>query len=170
MRAPDEGRASFPLAPMSPAMLVATLVLFALPIAFVAMAVLWHPVFWFPGSLAGAIYAWTWLRFRPTRFVVGPEAVEVVWPLKRRRLPRAGIASVRVVDARGLRREVGWGVRVGAGGLFGGFGWLWTARRGIVQMYVSRTDGFVWIERGRDRPWLVTPEEPEAFVRALTTT
>ena len=27
--------------------------------------------------------------------------------------------------------EVRWGMRVGAGG----FGWLWTERRGIVQMY-----------------------------------
>jgi hypothetical protein len=34
-------------------------------------------------------------------------------------------------------------------------------------MYVSRTDGLVWIERAGGRPWLVTPEEPEAFVRAL---
>jgi hypothetical protein len=25
----------------------------------------------------------------------------------------------------------------------------------------------VWIERGAERPWLITPESPEAFVRAL---
>jgi hypothetical protein len=56
---------------------------------------------------------------------------------------------------------------VGAGGLWGGFGWLWTERRGIAQMYVSRTEGLVWIERRGGRPWLITPEEPEAFVRAL---
>jgi hypothetical protein len=59
-------------------------------------------------------------------------------------------------------------MRVGAGGLWGGFGWLWTQRRGIVQMYISRTDGFVWIERIGDRPWLITPDEPEKFVRALS--
>jgi hypothetical protein len=35
-------------------------------------------------------------------------------------------------------------------------------------MYVSRTDGYVWIERSGKRPWLITPEQPEAFVRALT--
>jgi hypothetical protein len=35
-------------------------------------------------------------------------------------------------------------------------------------MYVSRTDGLVWIERGSDRPWLLTPDEPIAFVRALS--
>ena len=59
-------------------------------------------------------------------------------------------------------------MRVGAGGLWGGFGWLWTQRRGIVQMYISRTDGFVWIERVGDRPWLITPAQPSAFVRALS--
>jgi hypothetical protein len=38
-------------------------------------------------------------------------------------------------------------MRVGAGGLWG---------------------GFVWIERGAGRPWVITPEEPQAFVRALS--
>jgi hypothetical protein len=37
-----------------------------------------------------------------------------------------------------------------------------------VQMYISRTDGFVWIDRGSDRPWLITPERPEELVRALS--
>jgi hypothetical protein len=35
-------------------------------------------------------------------------------------------------------------------------------------MYVTRTDRFVWIERAGGRPWLITPEQPEAFVRALS--
>jgi hypothetical protein len=59
-------------------------------------------------------------------------------------------------------------VRVGAGGIWGGFGWLWTKRQGLVQMYISRTEGFVWIERAGARPWLLTPEQPEEFVRALS--
>jgi hypothetical protein len=43
-----------------------------------------------------------------------------------------------------------------------------TRRRGIVQMYISRTGRFVWVERASDRPSLITPEQPEAFVRALS--
>lgn len=120
-----------------------------------------------PAGLIVAIYAWIWLRFRPSRFVIEPDAIEVIWPLKRRRIPRAEITDVRLVDADTLRDLTGWGMRVGAGGLWGGFGWLWTKRRGIVQMYVSRTDRFVWIERGSERPWLITPEEPQLFVNAL---
>jgi hypothetical protein len=34
-------------------------------------------------------------------------------------------------------------------------------------MYISRTDRFVWIECANGRPWLISPEQPEAFVRAL---
>ena len=90
------------------------------------------------------------------------------WPLKRRSIPRKDIAEVRLIDKRALHSETGWGVRVGVGGLWGGFGWLWTQRRGVVQMYISRTDGFVWIERVGDRPWLITPAQPAAFVRALS--
>jgi hypothetical protein len=35
-------------------------------------------------------------------------------------------------------------------------------------MYVSRADGLVWIEQGTSRPWLITPERPDEFVRALS--
>jgi hypothetical protein len=75
---------------------------------------------------------------------------------------------VRSIGKEELRRKIGWGLRVGAGGLWGGFGWLWTKDRGIVQMYVSRTDGFVWVEVTNGRPWLITPEQPEQFVIALS--
>jgi hypothetical protein len=34
-------------------------------------------------------------------------------------------------------------------------------------MYISRLDRFVWIERGVERPWVITPERPEEFARAL---
>lgn len=80
----------------------------------------------------------------------------------------ADVSYVRVVDREQLTNEIGWGARIGAGGLWGAFGWLWTKRRGLVQMYVSRTRDFVWVERVDGRPWLITPEKPEEFARALT--
>jgi len=67
-----------------------------------------------------------------------------------------------------MQKEIGSSLRIGAGGLWGGFGWLWTQRRGIVQMYVSRTDYFIWIERASGRPWIVTIDQPENFIRALS--
>ena len=159
---------SFRLAPMSPLILLLTLGLLVLPLAFLASAVYGTALFVVPALFVVAIYAWVWLRFRPTLFVIHPGVLEVIWPLKRRQIRREDISAVRLIDSQELRRDVGWCMRVGAGGLWGGFGWLWTQRRGIVQMYISRTDGFVWIECVSNWPWLITPEQPEAFVRALS--
>ena len=157
----------FRLAPMSGAIAALTVMLLAIPALFLLLAANGREVLAAPAFLVMAIYMWIWLRFRPTEFVVHADALEVVWPLKRRRILRGDIASVRTIDRRAIRGQIGWGMRIGAGGLWGGFGWLWTSRRGLVQMYISRTDGFVWIDRRSDRPWLITPERPEDFVRTL---
>jgi len=159
---------SFRLARMSPLMLTLTLLFLVLPPILLVGALLGRPQFGAAALLLLAIEAWVWLRFRPSRFTVQASGLEVIWPLKSRHIPRESIVSARVIDRQALKREIGWGMRVGAGGLWGGFGWLWTKRRGLVQMYISRTDGFVWIERVGGRPWLLTPEEPAEFVRALS--
>ena len=159
---------SFRLAPMSPMIRGLTLILLAIPLAFFAAALVGTSILVAPAVLVVTMYSWVWLRFRPTMFVVRQDVLEVIWPLKRHQIERINITGVRIIDNEELRREIGWGVRVGAGGLWGGFGWLWTQRRGIVQMYVSRTSDFVWIEIADGRPWLITPEHPEAFVRALS--
>ena len=146
---------------------IITLGLLALPVLFVLSAVFGRAPLIEPSIFLMAIYCWVWVRFRPTQFVVHPEVLEVIWPLKRRRISRASIADVRLVNRRDLRLQLGWGMRVGDGGLWGGFGWLWTQRRGIVQMYISRFNDLVWIERTAGRPWLISPERPQEFVRAL---
>jgi hypothetical protein len=151
---------------MSRLILILTVGLWALPIALLASAV-FQPALAAPALFLVGIYAWVWLRFRPTRFVVHPATLEVVWPLKRRVLQRSDITAIHVFDGPQLRSITGWCMRVGAGGLWGAFGWLWTRHRGIVQMYISRTDRFVWIERANARPWLISPEQPEVFMRAL---
>lgn len=159
---------SFRLAPMSPLIRGLTLILLAIPLAFFVAALVGTSILVGPVVLVVAIYSWVWLRFRPTMFVVRDDVLEIIWPLKREQIERINIVGVRTIDNKELRREVGWGVRVGAGGLWGGFGWLWTQRRGIIQMCISRTHDFVWIECVNGRPWLITPEHPEAFVRALS--
>ena len=158
---------TFRLAPMDFLMRLLTLALLALPPLFLAIALLGNRWLLGPAAFLVALYVWIWLWFRPTRFVVHPRVLEIVWPVRRRTIPREDVVAVRRLDKHELRREVGWAMRGGAGGLWGGFGWLWTQKRGIVRMYISRTDGLVWIERRDDRPWLITPERPEAFVRAL---
>jgi hypothetical protein len=158
---------TFRLAPMDFAIRAMTIVLLALPLVFLAAASARSVFFVAPALFLVAIYLWIWIWFRPTQFVVRPHVLEITWPLRRREISRDGITSVRLVDRGELRTEVGRSMRVGAGGLWGGFGWLWSQRRGLVRMYVSRLDGLVFIERGPEQPWLLTPERPEEFVRAL---
>ena len=166
MSAPINAR-NFRLAPMSPLMLLLTLLFLAAPPALLLGALLGKHQLWAAALVLLAIDVWVWLRFRPNRFTLQESGLEVTWPLKCRHIPRESIVSARVINRQELKRKIGWGLRVGAGGIWGGFGWLWTTRRGVVQMYISRRDGFVWIERAGDRPWLLTPEEPNQFVRAL---
>lgn len=159
---------TFRIAPMDPPILWITTLLLVLPIALLVGALFAGRLLCAIALFVAAIYAWVWLRFRPRRFVVREHSLEVIWPMKRRIIPRADILNVRMMEREALEKEIGWGLRIGAGGLWGGFGWLWTKRRGIVQMYISRTDFVVWIERRDGRPWILTPEQPEHFVRAFS--
>lgn len=158
---------TYRLAPMSRGIRILTWLLMLIPAGMLWATFAVMPQFFAPFLIVCLIYAWVWLRFRPTAFVIHQDSLEVIWPWKRRRIARAGIREARLMTVAELQREIGWGLRIGAGGMWGGFGWLWTRKRGIVQMYVSRTDGFVWIERGDERPWLITPERPQDFVQAL---
>jgi hypothetical protein len=56
-------------------------------------------------------------------------------------------------------------MRIGAGELGGGFGRLWTKRYGLVQMYVSRTEG-VCVDRAEERPTLAYHAGTAGPVRA----
>lgn len=159
--------AVFRIAPMCRMLRTITYVLFVIPALLLAAALFVNSAMLGPAFLVLGIYAWVWLGFRPSSFIVTSTSLEVIWPMKRRTLDRASISDVTIINAAALKSMVGWGARVGAGGLWGGFGWLWTSRRGVVQMYISRVDQFVWIERNPERAWLITPETPEMFVQAL---
>jgi hypothetical protein len=79
---------SFRLAPMSPVILILTLVLLLLPIPFFVAAFTHHRLFVLPALVLLFIDARTYLWFRPTVFIVGPTDIEVIWPLCRRRIRR----------------------------------------------------------------------------------
>ncbi|MBM3261925.1 MAG: hypothetical protein FJY97_00610 [candidate division Zixibacteria bacterium] len=131
------GTKSFRLARMCPLIRTLTLLLLALPLAFLVASLFGAVSLVTVALILVAIYTWIWLRFRPGEFIVRGDVLEVRWPLKHRTISLEDISEVRVVDREQLKTETGWDVRVGAGGLWGGFGWLWTKRRGIFQMYVS---------------------------------
>lgn len=163
-------RMVFRLAPMSGLMRGMTWALMVIPIGFLAAPLLdrrFLPL----GLLGGAValgYAFTWLYMRPSAFVVGPEGLDIRWPLRRRHIPRASIGSASLVSHADLRREFGLLLRVGVGGLWGGFGLAWSSRGDHLGLYVSRhADGFVLVRGRGARSLLITPERPADFVAAL---
>jgi hypothetical protein len=101
--------------------------------------------------LVGLLYASVWLFGRPTRFEVDRAGLRILWPLRIRSIPAHEIVEAVALSRETFRREFGWGSRIGAGGLWGGFGWVYT-RKGWVGLYVSRTDRFVLLGSGRTAP------------------
>ncbi len=165
---------TFRLAPMSLALRVATWVLFLLPLMFAVAAFSTpHPVaevLWGSTGFIALVYASVWFGWRPSRFTLDEHALRIVWPLRSRTIPRARVRDARIMSGPEFRREFGYGVRIGAGGLWGGFGLLKTARE-TFSMWISRMDAFVIVRLGDgERPLLITPEEPERFVAALKRT
>src|SRR4029453_18789061 len=77
-------------------------------------------------GLTLVIYAGVWLAGRPTQFEIDERSLAIVWPVRRRVIPRSTVHDVRIVTGREFRSAYGWGMRVGAGGLWGGFGLLKT--------------------------------------------
>jgi len=152
---------------MSGLFLSLTVFLWALPVAFFA-GQYWVPVpLMAPtGCFLVLIYASVWLWWRPSRFEISPEGLTVVFPLRRKRTPMNTIGAVERIDPDELKRRYGQLYRVGAGGLWGGFGWLW--RPGVwVEFYISRMDGWVLVERKGLTPLLITPERAEELVALL---
>ncbi len=80
-----------------------------------------------PGLLL-LLDAGVWLFWRPTRLEVDGATLRIVWPLRTRVIGRTAIESVRVVAACDLRPQYGAGIRIGVGGLWGGFGLFKTRR------------------------------------------
>jgi hypothetical protein len=161
-----------PIASMSPPIRWLTYGLWALPAVLLALA-LWIP---FPANLSAVgmtalmvgVYLFVLLYYRPVRFEVRPDRLRIVWPFETRDISRGGVTRVvQLADRLRFDDELGTAIRIGAGGFYGGFGWLWTSKRGLVSFYISRLDGFVLVESRTHRPHIFTPERPAELVAAL---
>jgi hypothetical protein len=108
------------------------------------------------------------LYSRPTAFELSPTSLDIVFPVRTLRHARDASFGARRVTAKELRRDFGFCLRIGVGGLWGTFGWLWTSRAGLVDVFVTRTDGLVLVTSRDARPLLITPADPDAFVRAVS--
>lgn len=159
----------FALAPMSGLIRALSVAVLAIPALFVAAGLATPARILLPVAVAIVVlYAAIWLGARPYAFDVSGDGIAIRFPWRTRTIPARAIASVRAITSTAFREEYGFAMRIGVGGLWGGFGWLWTSQRGLVELYVSRLDGLVLIERrGGGMPLLLTPAEPEDFVDTL---
>jgi hypothetical protein len=160
----------FRLAPMSTDIRVLTWIVLALPLLLVLGASQgWEParsLLLIVSALVVLLYASVWFLWRPTAFEVDATGLRILWPLRVRSIPAREVGEAVVFTRETFRREYGGGMRIGAGGLWGGFGWLYTSK-GLLGLYVSRTDRLVLLRLRTKRPLLVTPDDDERFVAAL---
>lgn len=158
----------FQLAKMSAVILVLTVLLFPVPVIMAGVGFRYGPptLLWVAAFMA-LVWVTVWLLFRPSEFVLSRAGLEIRWPMRPASLlPLADIDSVEIVSGDDFRRDYGRGARVGAGGLWGGFGWLVT-KKGALRMYVSRVDQFVLVYPKTGRTLMITPDRAELFVESL---
>jgi len=113
------------------------------------------------------VYAAVWFWWRPSHVEVDARGLDVVFPLRRRSTSWGEVRRVSLIDRQGLRARFGRTMRVGAGGLWGGFGWLKASKGGWIEFYISRLDGMVLVERAGRSPLLVTTKTPGRLVDAI---
>ena len=159
---------SYKLAPMSSLIKVLTILCWLLPILFGVYGLFFRQgfaiiVLVFLLVLYGAVWIWC----RPSHFVVSPNHLKIVFPGWQRKIPIEDLSTIRITNNKIFQQEFGWALRIGVGGLWGGFGWLWTSRRGFVEFYISRLDKFVLIERTKGNSLLLTPINPEEMVETV---
>ena len=162
--------AIFRLAPMSRDLAVMTWIALVLPAWLLGASYLSagpaRPVLVVAVGLTLFIYAGVWLAGRPTQFEIDERSLRIVWPVRRRVIPRSAVRDARIVTGPEFRSAYGWGMRVGAGGLWGGFGLLKTTGT-TFSLWISRTDRMVIVDLDGSNPLLVTPDDPERFVARL---
>ncbi len=150
-----------PLARMDGVMRAMTVALLVVPAVLFGAAFLEAPaatVVSGTGVFVGLIYGGVFFFARPRGFAVHPGRVDVVFPAWTRSID--GVLKAERVTSAELKQRYGMLLRVGAGGLWGGFGWLWS-RRGWLEFYVSRLDGYVLLSRSEGLPLLISPEDPD---------
>jgi hypothetical protein len=119
-----------------------------------------------PMPLVSLVLTWVWLHDRPTCFELSPAGLDIIWPLRRERIPLATLSGVERLSRREVNARYGFGLRFGSGGFGGGFGQLITPRQRF-RMYVSRLDEHVLIHARQGLPLLLTPADAQGFMQCL---
>lgn len=107
-----------------------------------------------------------WFIGRPTQFQISQAGLEILWPGRNRKLPKAAFYEVFTVSD----TELGHLKRKSCiRGIFGCFGWAQSEYLGNVDAYMTRNEGMVFVRLKNRRPLLLTPNSPGKFIEELRT-
>lgn len=158
----------FPLARMDTVLYRMTAAFIAVPILLVVVALaLGLTVLLVVAGFIGAILLLVWCWFRPTCFELRPGSVRIVWPARSAEFSLDNIDRVERYTKDRFLAEFGRGMRIGAGGVWGGFGLLRTKKGETLRFYISRIDEYVILRMKAGYDLMITPEQPDEFVRML---
>ena len=164
---------TFPLAPMNRPIRIMTFLLLLL-LAVIAggagVSAAMSPDAWVGIPVVAfivLIVAGVYVFARPTAFVITATQLLILFPGRKREIPLADITGVELLDKDALKGTIRL---FGAGGLWGGFGLMWSRRIGTFDAYVSTWDGLVRLDRRAARPLIITPADAQAFAAKIRET
>ncbi len=112
------------------------------------------------------VFLLMWAVYRPLRIEISEAGVRICWAVRKTLIRAEDIKAVCPGDG----ERVGHIYRIaGMGGVGGTFGLCRSRELGFVSVYATRRDGAVLIERTEGRPFLITSDQPEAFIKAVST-
>ncbi|MBI2219044.1 MAG: hypothetical protein HYU51_17295 [Candidatus Rokubacteria bacterium] len=116
---------------------------------------------WLFVSLPFALVLFVLGRLAPTGYRLAPDGIHVERRAGDKVIPYRAIRSVDRAP-----RPVGGISAFGSQGVFGRFGWFWGPRLGLYRLYLTNTDGVVWL--ATENGWVaLSPDRPDEFVERL---
>ena len=103
--------------------------------------------------------------FRPAGYVVTADEVIISRPLWDVHIKRADIRRVAALPARDLSASIRL---FGVGGLFGYYGKYTNSALGRTTWYATRRDTPVLVETADNKKFILTPNDPNSFAKALS--
>lgn len=101
------------------------------------------------------------LLFAPLGYAIAPGQIRIRRPGFNLVVPISDVEAIRRV----ARKDLGLAVRVGVGGFFGTYGALITTRMGLMAAYITNSKSLVLIEKQGGRKLLISPSDPDDFVK-----
>ncbi|MBU3675624.1 MAG: hypothetical protein FGM54_00345 [Chitinophagaceae bacterium] len=117
-----------------------------------------------PNAILPVLILFMWL-YSPYAYSVTQDSVLVHRKMGNFTIPVKDIKTVNTLD----KKAMGWAIRLmGNGGLFGYTGWYTSSPQGRMRWFVRQQKNYVVIIMNNERKYVLSPNEPQALVDAIT--